>query len=124
MAEQLGTRKIQNLIRQIDATIRSFGPKEAGGADKRWSQDTPGLSLDKDKMRIQVSGKWYELTSAQTKMLAVLFKAEGTWVAGKNIGGRPDKTRQSMPKPVARIIETDKAKGYRIRPGLLTNPAK
>ena len=75
--------------------------------------------LDKQKLRISVNGTWHNVTETQTRMLAVLFEADGAWVGGKTIGGRPDKTRKAMPKPVAAAIETHRAYGYRI-PSLLS----
>ena len=78
------------------------------------------LTLDEERLRVRVGTKWHDVTVAQMRMLSVLHQAKGHWVGGKTIGGEPHKTRRAMPQPVARIIETDKAKGYRIRPSLLT----
>ncbi len=80
----------------------------------------PKVQLDADRHRVRVGTQWHDLTEHTTEMLQTLFKANGAWVGGKNIGGRPHKTRQKMPAAVAGIIDTDRAKGYRINPDLLS----
>lgn len=80
----------------------------------------PQVELDEERDRISVRGQWYDVTVRQREMLAILLAADGSWVAGKNIGGRPDKTRKATHSAVASIVQTDKAKGYRIDPTMLT----
>lgn len=80
----------------------------------------PKVELDAERLRVRIGKKWHDVTVAQKDMLAVLFKAKGEWVGGKTFGAdaRPDKTRNSMKRPVAKMIQTNKAQGYRI-PALL-----
>jgi hypothetical protein len=72
------------------------------------------LELDEINPRIWFKKKWHRLTSREHEMLKVLFKAAGAWVGGKEIGSRPDRLRNSMPKCIASLIETDNHLGYRI----------
>jgi hypothetical protein len=74
------------------------------------------LKLDTGRQRICINTRWYDLTEAQVDMVTVLMKARGRWVGGKNIGERPDHTRNGMPKSVKSIVETHKRNGYRIKP--------
>jgi hypothetical protein len=78
------------------------------------SKEQPDLKLDEINPRIWFKKKWHKLSPRSHEMLKVLFKAEGAWVGGKEIGGRPDKLRNSMPKCIASLIETDNHMGYRI----------
>jgi hypothetical protein len=74
--------------------------------------------LDEPKSRVRVDAKWYDVTDEAKRMLKILFEAKGAWIQGKNIGGRPDKIRNAMPKPVKQIVESHRRNGYRI-PSLL-----
>jgi hypothetical protein len=78
----------------------------------------PMLELDADTMRIRIRTRWYSLTEAQFRMVKVLMEANGNWVGGKEIGGRPDKLLNRMPKPVAKLIRTHKSNGYSILPSI------
>jgi len=78
--------------------------------------------LDKERQRVRVGGKWYDVTSRSTDALATLFAARGGWVGGSELaatGGRAfHQLRASMPEPVQKTIESRNPDGYRI-PALL-----
>lgn len=92
-------------------SIRHDDIMPAADADKR-------PVLDKQMLRVRVDGVWHDVTEKQKDMLAVLFKANGNWVGGKNIGVNAHHYRASMPKPVADMIQSHQVNGYRI-PALL-----
>jgi len=72
--------------------------------------------LDEPHQRVRVNGKWYDLTDEQTRLLSLLFEAEGSWIQGRQLSeGRPDKIIKAMRKPVQKIIESRKGTGYGYR---------
>jgi hypothetical protein len=77
------------------------------------------VELDALRSRVRIDKRWYELKGEECDMLAILFKANGVWVCGKDFKSRPDKTKKTMLKAVAKIIQTSK-QGYRLNPDLLT----
>ena len=96
--------------------INTQGEREKAG---RVAKSRKKVQFDENRACVSIGGKRHDLTDAQKNMIAVLWKAKGAWVPGKTVGARPDKLRKKMPPPVARIIETDRAQGYRIRLDLL-----
>ena len=121
LEERLAThpREVANIVKAgLEWLASSLPPAPVVGAALTAKPSSPNLKADLDKVRLRVyvAGNCHELTEAQTKMLSVLFEANGAWVGGKTIGSEPHKTRKAMPPAVARIIQTNKAKGYRIRP--------
>jgi hypothetical protein len=109
-AKQLAERVME--MQKRCRTVRQPVPNPPA----RWKQkDVPILDADHQRIRLRTGANWIHLTSTQTKMLAVLFGANGGWVKGRTISDHPHKTRKSMPKPVHAIIETSRADGYRIR---------
>jgi hypothetical protein len=89
------------------------------GQSRQTKSVRPKIELAEDRLQIRIGEDWYELTEKQSGLLAVLLKANGAWVGGKNCGAEPHKTRKAMPAKVQKIINTDRSKGYRICPELL-----
>ena len=80
--------------------------------DNSNKDEMPRLELASERLEIRIDDNWHTISESQKNMLEILIKAEGGWIGGKNIGGRPDKLRKNMPEAVSNIIETDKREGY------------
>jgi hypothetical protein len=111
---------IERALIDVKADLASHQMRTGGGA-RQGSGDgrrkTPGKMrplLDRKCQRIWDGARWHDVTAEQLGMLEVLFKAKGSWVQGKVLGGRPDKLRKTMPSGVRKIVETHQTNGYRI----------
>lgn len=76
--------------------------------------------LDTHGQRVWDGSCWHNVTSKQLDLLAVLFKAKGAWVCGKDLPSEPHKLCARMHSQVRKLIKTNLHDGYRI-PALLAH---
>jgi hypothetical protein len=74
-----------------------------------------GLKIDKERNRFCVNCTWFDLTTAQGKMISLLWKAAGAWVKGSDIDIYSAQILQKLPKIIRDEIEGDKHRGYRLK---------
>lgn len=73
--------------------------------------------VDLEICRITVGGKSYGVAPEVARMARLLVDAEGEWVPmSKNGFSKPSGTKKKLPIELRLMIETDKGKGYRLRP--------
>lgn len=103
----------------VAAPSAAEGRREAPAGKRDEKRRKP--RLDEKHGRVHDGGRWHDVTAGGLLMLSYLFKAEGGWVAGKDIHGasrRPDKLLKAMPPAVQELVESHPVNGYRI-PALL-----
>lgn len=93
---------------------------EAGAPDRENVEVAEGqLVVFVGRDRAAYRGQEHDLSGAQTEILSRLVQARGAWVPGWKIrGGRIDRIVAALPAPLAELIESKKARGYRLVPGL------
>lgn len=105
------------LTHEIDAASAS----RLEGIDPRTetfsASEVAPYAVDLEIFRITVDGKADDVPPEAARMAKLLLEANGEWVPmSKNDFSKPSKTRKDLPAAVQAMIETDKGKGYRLRP--------
>lgn len=80
-----------------------------------WHRELPQVDLVLNQIRYD--GVCHNVTSEGAKLVDLLVKAPPyEWVPTHKVFSKPSRVKNSLPAPIRNLIETDRGKGYRLKP--------
>lgn len=103
------------VIEDLEGWVRQIGEKNKVNSI---ANPSSVLCLNRDKLEVQYKKKKYPLTDRQIEFLEKLNHKPDTWIPGTKLKEYPtqrlDKIKNSLPKPILRLVKSHTRHGYRL----------
>jgi len=81
------------------------------------TEDEVIYEVNEEFSQIRIDDKLYDVSGEAARMAKLLLDNETEWVSMKNHGfTKPSEVKKKLPEAVLNLIETEKGKGYRLKP--------
>jgi len=75
------------------------------------------FKVDVALSQIRIDGAAIDVSSGAARMAEILLDSDGEWVSMREHDfSKPSETKKALPASVLKLIETEKGKGYRLKP--------